>query len=251
MRHARCSPGVIGLGSATSHNFCTVCDLDIDDLDITDRREWPPKSQEHIRRIGMMWRNAPTTKERDLIFDSFGIRWSPLHLLPYWNPVRYTVIDPMHALDLNLFQNHCRTIFQIDIKYPGTDGSSAPITTSRQGISTKEHLRSLQRCVELIQLNGPNMLTELIRHPRLILYTICVDNSILGPGNQMVVGTKWVLANNIHAWVRSPTTMNEVIDNCACTDIEVIETKGRLFHCANSYPLFSFQGGTNGISTPG
>lgn len=193
---------VIGLGSATSHNFCTFCDLDIDDLDVTDRQEWPAKSPEHIRRIGLLWRDASTTKERDLIFDSFGIRWSPLHLLPYWDPVRYTVIDPMHALDLNLFQNHCHTIFQIDTKYRGTDGSSSPTRTPAPGISTREHLRSLRRCAELIQINGPDLVTELIRHPRLVLYTICVENNILGPArHKIVVGTKWILANNIYVWV--------------------------------------------------
>lgn len=196
---------LIGLGSVTSHSFCTFCDLDIDDIDITDRREWPAKDQEHIRRIAQLWRNASTTKEQEVIFDSFGIRWSPLHLLPYWDPIRYTVVDPMHALDLNLFQNHCRTIFQIDTKYPGGDGTAAPMQAPQRGISTKDQLRSLQRCVQLIRLNGPDMVTELIRHPRLVLYTICVDNNILGRDQSVIVGTKWVLSNNIYNWASLST----------------------------------------------
>lgn len=197
---------ITGLSAVTSHHFCTFCDLDIDDIEVCDRAEWPARNLQHIKHIALLWRDASNENERKTIFESFGIKWSPLHVLPYWDLVRYTVVDPMHALDLNLFQNHCRSIFQIDTTYPGGDGTSdPPAHGGEKRLSTKEHLRSLAICIDLIRANGPDLLMVLIQHPRLVLYTICVDNNIVGEGHSIIVGTKWILAKNILSWVSAST----------------------------------------------
>lgn len=73
---------VIGFASATSHHFCTFCDIDIDDIDILDRSEWPPKNQDNLRHIARLWRDAATPEDRDSLFEVFGVKWSPLHMLP-------------------------------------------------------------------------------------------------------------------------------------------------------------------------
>src|ERR1700724_439490 len=96
---------VLGMpGVATAHYFCTLCDLDIDDLDILDPAKWPAKNLDHICHIARMY----------------------LLVLLYWNPVLYVIIDLMHALDLGLLQHHCRKLFQIDITVPGGDGFTEP-----------------------------------------------------------------------------------------------------------------------------
>ncbi|KDR77504.1 hypothetical protein GALMADRAFT_65801 [Galerina marginata CBS 339.88] len=192
---------VIGLGAATAHNFCTFCDLDIDDINVLDRAEWPEKDLTHIRHIAELWRDAPSEQHQTAIFDAYGIRWSPLHDLPYWNIVKYTIIDPMHALDLNNLQNHCRSVFQIDISVPGGDGLSE-VSHQNQSIG-KELLKAHEKCVQLIRRNDANLLDQLVVHPRSVLYKTCVDNDILAPNHALVVGIKWVLAKNIVAWVRS------------------------------------------------
>ena len=193
---------VIGLGSVTSHNFCTCCDLDIDDINVFDREEWPAKDLTHIRHFAHLWRDAESEKRREQLFAASGIRWTPLHNLPYWNPILHTVVDPMHALDLNLLQNHCRTLFQIDVKHPGGDGYTQVTSHREMRITSKEHFRSLKKCAEMIEANLPDLREALLDHPRRVLYTICVDNQILGNGHRVIVGTKWVLANNILQWVR-------------------------------------------------
>jgi hypothetical protein len=64
--------------SPTAHYFCLLCDLDIHDITIFDRREWPQKSFADARRFATLWRDAETPRERDSIFEAFGWRWSPL-----------------------------------------------------------------------------------------------------------------------------------------------------------------------------
>ena len=194
---------IIGFSSSTSHNFCTFCDLDHDDLEVCDKREWPAKDAEVVRKFARLWRDAPDRKVQDAIFDASGIRWSPLHDLPYWDPIRYAVVDSMHALDLNLLQNHCRDLFQIDLDHDGSEGVSRQIAQpDPRELTTRALKNSMRRAVGLIRQNNINTLLEaLLKEPRRVLYAICCTNNIIGGKRTIVVGTKWVLANDIVAWV--------------------------------------------------
>ncbi|RDB18682.1 hypothetical protein Hypma_014671 [Hypsizygus marmoreus] len=196
---------VLGLPStATAHSFCTFCDLDQDDIDIFDKSQWPAKDVEDIRRMGEQWKTAASEAIQKEIFEGFGRRWSPLLDLPYWNPVLYAVIDSMHALDLGLFQNHCRRLFRIDAEHIGGDGSAGPIPPPYKRVSTVPDKKSLRTCLALIRSGDQgDLLDQLLTFKRKVLYTVCVDNNIIAPGKTMVVGTKWVLANNIYNWRRS------------------------------------------------
>lgn len=194
---------VIGLpGSLTAHSFCTFCDLDHDDIDVLDPTEWPAKDVDHIRRISKLWKNADSEQHQQQIFEAWGLRWSALLDLPYWDPVHYTIIDSMHALDLGLLQTHCRVFFQIDISVSGGDGSSTqpPLAVEKRVTSSKGK-KELSACLDMIRSNEDNMLYELLSFPRKVLYTVCVDLGIRGVNNSLVVGTKWVLAQNISRWV--------------------------------------------------
>lgn len=191
---------VIGIPiSAGAHHLCSFCDIDYDDIDVLDRAEWPAKSVQSIRYFAQLWKDAQSEKERDEIFDAFGLRWSALLDLPYWDPVLYTVIDSMHALDLGLFQNHIRVLFGIDLDQLGGDGSRpAPSTKDKTKIITDD---ILTRCREIIKANDPNMRSDLLSMHRKALYLISVELNILGDQNKIVIGTKWVLVRNIFQWV--------------------------------------------------
>lgn len=60
------------------------------------------------------WKSAETKSERDKIFKRHGVRWSELLRLPYWDPVRFVVVDGMHNLFLGLVQHHFRDLIIID-----------------------------------------------------------------------------------------------------------------------------------------
>lgn len=192
---------VSGTSAVTSHSFCTVCDLDRDDINITDRSQWPVKDPEHVRHFANLWRDAANEKAQSDIFDACGIRWTPLLDLPYWDPILYVIVDTMHTLDLNLFSNHVRTLFQIDTTHRGGDASSIlPAREVRKPVSNA-YLRSLNKCVRIITLNSASILDDLLALPRPILYDVCVRNNIKGEGRSIVIGTKWILASNIVSWV--------------------------------------------------
>jgi hypothetical protein len=93
-------------GAPTAHYFCTCCDLDIDDVNELNRRDWPKKDDRHIRRYATIYRDSASEADQQAVFEACGWRWSALLELDYWNPHLFTVIDSMHSLDLNLLQNH-------------------------------------------------------------------------------------------------------------------------------------------------
>jgi hypothetical protein len=197
---------VIGASSPTSHYFCTLCELDIHDIGVLHRTNWPKKSLSDIIEFATLWRDAETQHDRDSIFGAFGWRWSPLFNLPYFNPILFTVVDSMHTLDLGLLQNHCRELFGIDVKHVGGDGSppktTLPMATTK-ALALSKDASKLKRCHNLIRENKtpPELLYELLDFDRRELYTICLYYDIREAGTSVVVGTKWWLAKQINNWV--------------------------------------------------
>ncbi|TFK80420.1 hypothetical protein K466DRAFT_452191, partial [Polyporus arcularius HHB13444] len=59
------------------------------------------------RRLAAQWRDAATEAERRDLFKEHGVRWSELLRLPYWDPIRFPVVDPMHNLLLGNLRHHC------------------------------------------------------------------------------------------------------------------------------------------------
>lgn len=99
--------------------FCQVCNCwDVRDTEgniipnwtelrgRTDHNKWCRRDVSAMRQAAEMWRDAPTAEERKNIFKKFGIRWSPLWLLPYWDPTRQLVVDSMHCLLEGLIKFH-------------------------------------------------------------------------------------------------------------------------------------------------
>ena len=197
---------VLGLpGTTTAHSFCTYCNTDHDDLHILDIRKWPAKDVPTIRRLATCWRDAESEKDRKDIFDATGLRWSALLTLPYWDPVKYAVIESMHALDLGLFEHHVRSLFQIELDVDGGDGMAVSKfqALKPKRVTSRDEIASMNRCVQLIQKNHQSLFYQLLSYPRRILYTICIDWKIFGAGNTVVIGTKIILSDNICRWVSS------------------------------------------------
>jgi hypothetical protein len=184
-----------GFASATATYFCTCCSLKIQDIENLDRRTWPKRDAvEHIR-LATRWREAETLEEQESIFRNNGIRWSPLLDLPYWNPILFTAIEPMHVFDVGLFQAHCRQVWGINVSAPGGDGTetTAAMLVPRPPNSDFEKwydiIRSAQDSESLRgQLNGRGC-------PRDILWHICNDHDLRRAGN------KQQLVRSIDEWV--------------------------------------------------
>ncbi|KIK27012.1 hypothetical protein PISMIDRAFT_65794, partial [Pisolithus microcarpus 441] len=60
------------------------------------------------RRHATAWKNAETLSEKNEITKNFGVRYSELLRLPYWDPISFTIIESMHAFFLRILPEHIR-----------------------------------------------------------------------------------------------------------------------------------------------
>lgn len=63
-----------------------------------DIQRWIGRTKEGNLASAKAWRNAGSYEERERLEQTHGARWSELHRLEYFDPVRCTVIDLMHNL---------------------------------------------------------------------------------------------------------------------------------------------------------
>ena len=59
---------------------------------------WPKRSIEHHRTQGMAWKHAQSLTDRVKIEREFGVRFTELLRLPYFDTIRFSVVDPMHNM---------------------------------------------------------------------------------------------------------------------------------------------------------
>ena len=55
-----------------------------------------------IREKAAEWKNCTTEESRKAHVSQNHVRWSEIYRLPYFNPVRFCVVDPMHCLFLGI-----------------------------------------------------------------------------------------------------------------------------------------------------
>ncbi|PIL32292.1 hypothetical protein GSI_05537 [Ganoderma sinense ZZ0214-1] len=170
---------VSGHASHSSTFFCSFCQLPKDMIDNLDMASWPRRTCQEFRNLAEEWRAAADRNTRDTLFKKSGVRYSPLLLLPYWQPTRYVVIDTMHNLFLGLFQHHCRRIFGMNVRVPSENRADAdepdPVTpeelemvrlaaarcTTAASLKNKFNLRLLRPVYVELGLGDPEMKTKM------------------------------------------------------------------------------------------
>jgi hypothetical protein len=58
-------------------------------------------SSKHLQNT-LAWRRCNSDVSRKRFIKQTGVKWSELLRLPYFNPVCFTIIDPMHCLFLGI-----------------------------------------------------------------------------------------------------------------------------------------------------
>ncbi|XP_065892408.1 uncharacterized protein [Dysidea avara] len=80
-----------------------------------DKETWTPRSLDvHITKA-MEYLNADTLSDRKQIMKDHGVRYSCLNELPYFNSIRFAVIDPMHNLYLGSAKRMMEIWLEFDI----------------------------------------------------------------------------------------------------------------------------------------
>ena len=68
-----------------------------------DMNDWfIQKDLNEHRQYAEEWRKCKSTDERRCHVSNKFVRWSELLRLPYFNPIRHLVVDPMHCLFLGI-----------------------------------------------------------------------------------------------------------------------------------------------------
>ncbi|KAJ7101592.1 hypothetical protein C8R43DRAFT_243868 [Mycena crocata] len=127
-----------GFSSSTSTYFCICCHIDMGHIEEFDHTKWPHRDHQQHLQHAYAWKNALTEKEQERLAKVNGVRFSSLVTLPYWIAVRYVLVEPMHALDLDVIAHHCRDLFRIDMDADGGDGSEHRV--ARPSRPSREHL---------------------------------------------------------------------------------------------------------------
>ncbi|PCH37297.1 hypothetical protein WOLCODRAFT_51862, partial [Wolfiporia cocos MD-104 SS10] len=74
---------------------------------------WSVRTCDKHRHDAEQWHLAQNESKRLSIYNETGVRWSELLRLLYWDPVKFTTLDPMHALFLNGFRTHVEDVWGI------------------------------------------------------------------------------------------------------------------------------------------
>jgi hypothetical protein len=132
------------MASVTSSRPCHVCQLEgtkstIDFAEIGLKI----RDSDVLREASLSWKHAISEKERGRVFKEFGVRWSVMWTLPYWNPTVQLTVDVMHCLLENCTNFHFREVlcltekasssshkqvaFQSNFSLPSEDQGNIPL----------------------------------------------------------------------------------------------------------------------------
>ncbi|POW00769.1 hypothetical protein PSHT_12860 [Puccinia striiformis] len=103
---------VVGIaGHSSNSHLCSCCGVTKEKIDVVNLDSICPKNAGVLRKKAIKWKNASTLSERKAIFKLFGVRYSVLYELPYFDPLSSAVVEPMHNIFLGLLHHHGRDIF--------------------------------------------------------------------------------------------------------------------------------------------
>ncbi|KAG2738629.1 hypothetical protein P692DRAFT_201730859 [Suillus brevipes Sb2] len=180
---------IAGFSGIGSKFFCSYCLLPSYDIDNVDRSQWPPRDVETHRKHATAYRDAATPEERQRLFDQFGVRWTELLRLPYWDPISFTVVESMHILYLRILRYHCRVAWRMNVDLE--DGE----------IASGEGTKSFARPSDEDMCNGAEALATgtfaaLDTCTKPVLYHLCQDRDLRR------ASTKRALIKTLLNWVR-------------------------------------------------
>lgn len=154
--------GLAGTGSKA--HFCSHCEIPLSDLANFDWRSWKPRDVTVLRDQAFAWKNAKCEADRDTIYKAYGVRWSELWRLSYWNPLKMLVIDGMHNIFEGIVAYHIREILGVD--RPG----------EYQRPPTLKEMNSARNAME----SDPTA-KKLKRFTVAVLTSLCVERGVLIP----------------------------------------------------------------------
>ncbi len=94
-------------------NFCAYCLCTQDNIESLDPTTWTVRQGATVRQEAAAWKNAQTLKRRNELEKTNGVRWTSLHRLQYWDPVKHVVLGYMHNWLEGVLQHHLRVLWGV------------------------------------------------------------------------------------------------------------------------------------------
>jgi hypothetical protein len=100
--------GFLGHGAT---QFCSYCTCTHNEIESLDWLSWKTQDGAAVKRSAKKWQALPTLDKKARMAKKTGIRWTPLHDLPYWDPVKHLVLGFMHNTLEGILQTHLRELW--------------------------------------------------------------------------------------------------------------------------------------------
>jgi hypothetical protein len=132
--------------------FCSRCRLPLSEIDNLDAATWPPglTREEHCR-LAAEWLAAPTKAQQDKFVSSYGVRWSSLLRISYWQPSLWSVQDLVHIILLGVVPRHCRELLGLNLK--GLDDEDEIIPEDVMKRSRNYVLKGCRKSLKSLRVN--------------------------------------------------------------------------------------------------
>ncbi|KAI0309474.1 hypothetical protein OF83DRAFT_1158491, partial [Amylostereum chailletii] len=139
-------PAMCKMGGFADHRHdkapCTKCKVTRDELYTDDalRGAHPQRDGQSHKDHAQAWRDLDSKAARKKYFDEHGVRWTEFARLRYFDPVRMTVVDPMHNLLLGVVKNQWYSCWILG----GSLRATTATDTKRELAMVHEFLDSLE-----------------------------------------------------------------------------------------------------------
>lgn len=136
---------VSGFTGHSATSFCHQCHQTLADKHDLAYERWHLRDGQSHRESAEWWRAAETASDREEISNAEGLRYSELLRLPYWDPIKFTVIDSMHCFYLRLLNRHCREIWGMNAKVadgPGITFDNLEVLSNEEKAEARHILRT-------------------------------------------------------------------------------------------------------------
>ena len=139
-----------GFAAHSHEHFCSICHCTRSkDQNSTDYDSWKKRTNVECRSQAAKYEAASDEEARASQFERYGVRWSELLRLPYFDIVKCVVVDAMHNLFLGLIKEHLTGILGISLPSRKQEGPVISINFSEppSNFTTKEKqsLRKIHR----------------------------------------------------------------------------------------------------------
>lgn len=165
---------VTGCASHSARQFCMFCTLVKDDINNIDHHTWEEVPLRLHKRRALAWKNAATEKIQAKLFEKYGVRWSVLLELPYWDLKAFTIVDSMHTALLGNLHRHCTEIWRMNHQLADGLGEEPGRALDRVSIPPKEEA-VLKAGMDLRYAPA----SKFSRHPIKVLRRLCEEKNIL------------------------------------------------------------------------